>query len=714
MSAASWRAGTGPKPAKPLRYCKHPDFGQPIAPPGVVPARLIALILILAAAPAGADFQAGLEAYRRGDYAAALEAWLPIAERGDANAQYNVGLLYARGEAMPQDFPQAAGWYRKAAEQGVAAAQYNLAVIHANGQGVPQDMTEAIAWFRKAAEQGVPEAQDSLGYIYGSGQGVRKDFAEALKWYRLAAEKGVAGAQYNLGVMYDLGQGVERDFDEALSWYRKAADQGYAAALCNIGILYYNAQGVKRDLVESYAWVSRCEDAGDPRAPQLRRILESRLKKGDLERGRELAAAWQPPGPPPASRDTTRLFAGTPPSSTDSSSADRSLIELAPPETGKASGAVTEPAGVEAGSAPVEPPAPPAEPPKPKDATTIQDTWNGVERVVAVGDVFGDFEQFFAVLESAGLIDSDGNWTGGAAHLVQTGNVVNRGPDSRKIMDLLMRLEKQAAAAGGAVHCLVGSQEAMNVYGDLRYVADDEFASFLDRYPAPAGASYQRLREAANGGIAPEADRSKWIPAQPPGFEEHRRAFAPTGKYGAWIAGHNASVMIDGNLFVHAGIGPQYAGWGMRRINEAVRAELAAPDDPHVLADAEGPLWYEGLASGDESATQALVDRILADYGAHRIIVGHADAGGAVTSRFGGRVLLVNAGISRIHPSGGRLACLVIEGGKPYALYRGQKLELPKDNGPDLLRYLKEIAALDPQPLPLAGRIESLARAEGP
>ena len=104
--------------------------------------------------------------------------------------------------------------------------------------------------------------------------------------------------------------------------------------------------------------------------------------------------------------------------------------------------------------------------------------WTGVGRIIAVGDVHGDYEQFTAVLASAGLIDGNGNWTGGKTHLVQTGDVVDRGPDSRAVMDLLMKLEKQAAAAGGAVHALIGNHEAMNVYGDLRYVSPGEFASY--------------------------------------------------------------------------------------------------------------------------------------------------------------------------------------------------------------------------------------------
>ena len=94
------------------------------------------------------------------------------------------------------------------------------------------------------------------------------------------------------------------------------------------------------------------------------------------------------------------------------------------------------------------------------------------------------------MLASAGLIDGNGNWTGGKTHLVQTGDVVDRGPDSRAVMDLLMKLEKQAAAAGGAVHALIGNHEAMDVYGDLRYVSPGEFASYAQGPDASRDISY--------------------------------------------------------------------------------------------------------------------------------------------------------------------------------------------------------------------------------
>jgi hypothetical protein len=107
-----------------------------------------------------------------------------------------------------------------------------------------------------------------------------------------------------------------------------------------------------------------------------------------------------------------------------------------------------------------------------------EDTWKGVEGGMAVGEVHGDLAQFTGVLRSAGVIDRDNNWSGGKTNLVQDGDLLDRGPDSRQLIELLMKLEKQARRTGGEVHCLIGNHETMNLYGDLRYVFAADYASY--------------------------------------------------------------------------------------------------------------------------------------------------------------------------------------------------------------------------------------------
>ena len=128
-----------------------------------------------------------------------LDTVRQAAEQGDATAQFNLGNMYATGEGVPQDDPEAARWFRLAAEQGLASAQFNLGVMCANGEGVPKDNAEAVRWYRLAAEQGLANAQFMLGNMYASGRGVLEDDAEAVRWYRLAAEQTIS-KPYHSGI----------------------------------------------------------------------------------------------------------------------------------------------------------------------------------------------------------------------------------------------------------------------------------------------------------------------------------------------------------------------------------------------------------------------------------------------------------------------------------------------------------------------------------
>ena len=152
----------------------------------------IALVLSIVglAAPAWADFEAGMDAYDRGDYATALHEWRPLAEQGNADAQNNLGAMYDDGHGVPQDYGQARQWYEKAAAQGYAIAQFNLGWLYDNGQGVPQDYGQARLWYEKAAAQGYANAQSNLAVLYDDGDGVPQDFVQAHKWYSLAAANG--------------------------------------------------------------------------------------------------------------------------------------------------------------------------------------------------------------------------------------------------------------------------------------------------------------------------------------------------------------------------------------------------------------------------------------------------------------------------------------------------------------------------------------------
>ena len=137
-----------------------------------------------------ADFNDGYDAYKKGDYKTAFNEWKPLAEQAEAEAQYNLGVMYTNGRGVLKDDKQAVKWYRKAAEQGESDAQYNLALMYSKGDGVLKDYKQAVKWFRKSAEQGFANAQNNLGWLYatGQGKGVSKDLSKAKYWVEKAYE----------------------------------------------------------------------------------------------------------------------------------------------------------------------------------------------------------------------------------------------------------------------------------------------------------------------------------------------------------------------------------------------------------------------------------------------------------------------------------------------------------------------------------------------
>ena len=187
------------------------------------------------------------------------------------------------------DFVTALKHFRSLAEKGDARAQLNLGLMHAYGNGVTKDDKEAVSWFRKAADQGDVDAQYSLAGMYRKGWGATQDHAEAVRWYRLASKQGDAEAQYWLGVMYDNGSGVDKNLREAARLYRKAADQGYALAQLNLGVMYANGQGVMHDDVMAYVWTNVSAANGNEAAPGNIKFFLERLDKADLRKAQKLS-----------------------------------------------------------------------------------------------------------------------------------------------------------------------------------------------------------------------------------------------------------------------------------------------------------------------------------------------------------------------------------------------------------------------------------------
>ena len=156
---------------------------------------LAAVLLVMLVGPARAGFDEGVAAYYVGDYETALKEFRPLAEKGYAKAQFNLGLMFEIGKGVLQDDAEALKWYRKAAEQGYTMAQHGLGRMYFAGEGDPQKYVEALKWYRKAAEQGYAKAQLSLGIIYYAGLGVPQNYVQSHMWLNLAAAQGNKGAQ---------------------------------------------------------------------------------------------------------------------------------------------------------------------------------------------------------------------------------------------------------------------------------------------------------------------------------------------------------------------------------------------------------------------------------------------------------------------------------------------------------------------------------------
>lgn len=317
------------------------------------------------------------------------------------------------------------------------------------------------------------------------------------------------------------------------------------------------------------------------------------------------------------------------------------------------------------------------------------------ERIVAVGDLHGDFSAWQTIAISAGLMNAGGHWTAGRTILVQMGDITDREPDSLKIIRSLQQLEKEAPHKGGKVIVILGNHEAMNLVGDNRYTTPGEYAAFADRHStARRDRVYEANRpkveafyHAQDPKLGAEQIRANWMAEHPLGWVEHRLAWEPSGELGKWAAANPAIVKIDGTLFVHGGISAEYSRQPIDVVNERVAAAMAAGDGStsSVLFDPLGPLWYRGLIALDSDAQAARaamkppspaltpdqeLNAVLAAYGADRMVIAHTPDLKGIAILAGNRLARIDTGNSRYY--GGPLSWLEIVGEKmiPHTVIR--------------------------------------------
>jgi TPR repeat protein len=185
---------------------------------------------------------------------------------------------------------------RARAERGEAEAQYKLGLALVRSMNVKMDLAQGVAWIQKAAVQEYPDAQYELGQMYQRGQGVPRDQAQAHAWYVKAAQQGHAGAQNDAGVDYYRGWGVPRDDAQALAWFQKAVEQGYPLALHNLARSYFEGRGVPREIVEAYKWqtlaIARANAYQRLAMVETSRQIDQEITPAQVAEAKERAREW--------------------------------------------------------------------------------------------------------------------------------------------------------------------------------------------------------------------------------------------------------------------------------------------------------------------------------------------------------------------------------------------------------------------------------------
>jgi hypothetical protein len=215
-----------------------------------------------------------------------------VGDRSDPESLFRLGVKYAKGDGVRQDYAKAFEAWTKAAEQGHGAAQFNLGLMYSDGTGAVQDRAKAFEWYTKAANSGVADAQFNLGAMYARGESAPQDYAKAFDLWTKAAEQGYALAEYNLGLMYANGVGAIRDDEKSIEWCRKAAEKGLAAAQFDLGEAYAVGRGVARDDSKAYVWLDVAAGQGYEGAGDKREEVRARMTIEQVEDARRASSTW--------------------------------------------------------------------------------------------------------------------------------------------------------------------------------------------------------------------------------------------------------------------------------------------------------------------------------------------------------------------------------------------------------------------------------------
>ncbi len=218
---------------------------------------LVAALVLLTALPAIAGLKEGVASYKSKDYRTAFAELDPLAQKGDGQALYYVGMLYSDGLGVDQNLAEAMRLFRRSAEQGNPDGQNAMGYSYMMGDGVEKNFDTARLWLNKAAAQGSTKAYRSLGKTYLDGWGVKKDEAQATAWYRKSADAGDPVGCWLLGRSYEMGLGIPKDIVKAVAWYRKSSDQGDPDGQYELWRMYDQGLGVQKDEALGLQWLRK-------------------------------------------------------------------------------------------------------------------------------------------------------------------------------------------------------------------------------------------------------------------------------------------------------------------------------------------------------------------------------------------------------------------------------------------------------------------------
>ena len=325
----------------------------------------------------------------------------------------------------------------------------------------------------------------------------------------------------------------------------------------------------------------------------------------------------------------------------------------------------------------------------------IQCVWKNIDKIVVVGDLHGAYDNFVKILKQTGLVDDSLQWTGGKTHLVQMGDILDRGDRARDILDLLISLEESAKSAGGFVHVLIGNHEEMNLADTAfdidEYITVQQFISFVsEKYIKRKTRKFSRLESSKPGGrLPPELEFTQYLRQV---IEEGKNNRTHVGRrsyyrnlnriYGPWILNHNVAVKINDIIFVHGGITEPYSEMRLEDINKTYRLELDAirtavmtermPRIPvyemKFYNNPSGPLWCRDFVKNSPENYKDDVERILNNLNTNHMVVGHSPIsvfGEKGMKLYDGKIWAVDTGISDYYlRRGGFVGALIIEKGE--------------------------------------------------